>query len=110
MLALHEKGGAAQAVLEERLLYFQQVLRTLQDGLGAAVTVAEADEEGGRDEEGGGGLSVRRVLLPAFGECGLWRAVGVNVAEQEEIVEGMKAGLLAAARWVGRSGGRTCAF
>lgn len=25
MLALHEKGGAAQAVLEERLLYFQQV-------------------------------------------------------------------------------------
>lgn len=95
MLALHEKGGAAQAVLEERLLYFQQVLRTLQDGLGAAVTVAESDEDG-EDEEGG--LSVRRVLLPAFEECGLWRAVEMNVAEQQGIVEEMKAGLLAAAR------------
>jgi hypothetical protein len=104
MLALHEKGAAAQAVLEERLLYFQQVLRTLQDGLGAAVTVAEADEEGAHDDEGGevmeggAGLSVRRVLLPAFEECGLWRAVEANLAEQGEIVEGMKAGLLAAAR------------
>lgn len=100
MLALHEKGGAAQAVLEERLLYFQQVLRALQDGLGAAVTVADVadEEEGANEADGGAGLSVRRVLLPAFEECGLWRAVGANVAEQGEIVEAMKAGLLAAAR------------
>lgn len=100
MLALHEKGGGVQSVLEERLLYFQQVLRTLQDGLGAAVTVAEAEADGDGEEEGEGGLSVRRVVLPAFEECGLWRCVEENVAEQRGIVEGMKAGLLAAARCV----------
>ena len=88
--------------------------------MGAAVTVAESDnaveEEaieggGGDDEEEGGiltsgaaasncgeGLSVRRVMVAGFENCRLWRAVSANVAEQRRIVEGMKAGLLAAAR------------
>ena len=34
MLALHEKGGAAQAILEERVLYFQQVHRGHTHALG----------------------------------------------------------------------------
>ena len=34
MFALHEKGASVQVVLEERLLYFRQVVRTIEDALG----------------------------------------------------------------------------
>ena len=75
--------------------------------MGAAVTVAESESNPEEDENeegdpaggtGGGGLSVRRVMVEGFEDCRLWRAVAGTVAEQQQIVEGMKAGLLAAAR------------
>lgn len=79
--------------------------------MGAAVTVAESDNNPEEDESedgnekgdsaggtGASGLSVRRVMVEGFEDCRLWRAVVGTVAEQQQIVEGMKTGLLAAAR------------
>lgn len=42
MLALHDKGLSSQLVLEERQLYFRQVLKTLEDALGCPPPPAES--------------------------------------------------------------------
>ena len=42
MLALHDKGLSSQLVLEERQLYFRQVLKTLEDALGCPPPPADS--------------------------------------------------------------------
>ena len=85
-----------QTLLEERLLYFQQVLKALEQegGLGREEEEEEEEEEGDRGEGGGERGGEDRGGFPT---THLAHALHTNVAEQGAIIDRMKTGLLTAA-------------